>query len=53
MKASTARPWQLQTRKMRFLVTIEVNEEEFGRLCKQYLIREVKKVEELEEDLEG
>jgi len=35
---------KVQTRKMHFLVTIEVDEEEFDRLCGQYLIREVKKV---------
>ena len=45
MKVATTRPWQPQTKEVRFLVTIEVDEEEFDRLCGQYLIREVKKVE--------
>ena len=44
MKTTTARPWRPKTKEVRFLVTIEVNEEEFDRLCGQYLIREVKKI---------
>ena len=45
MKTATTRPWRPKTKEVRFLVTIEVDEEEFDRLCGQYLIREVKKVE--------